>query len=267
MKYNFLLVALSAVILTSCSTAYRGGQTPDDVYYSPTREAGGIAKTDESNRYDKYETYTSSEDDNYLRMRIRNRNRWRTIDDFDYWYNPNYASSFGYSPYGSFTPYNLNNQLYFNYGYPSWNTWGYNNFGPQYYNSWNFHPSPYNSYRPIGGYYGGIYTNAPNVIIKNPVKASTSVARPTLNSYRNNEYNNSNNNRRTLGETLNKVFSPNNSGYNNSNNSVYSNRNSSSNSTYEAPSRSYTPPASSNSSSSSSSGATQSSGGSVRPPR
>ena len=91
-----------------------------------TREAGGIAKTDESNRYDKYETYTSSEDDNYLRMRIRNRNRWCTIDDFDYWYNPITLLHSAIALMVSFTPYNLMAINCISIMVPSWNTWGYN---------------------------------------------------------------------------------------------------------------------------------------------
>ncbi|MEJ7767822.1 MAG: hypothetical protein WKF89_08420 [Chitinophagaceae bacterium] len=35
---KFLLLALGVIALTSCSTAYKMGQTPDDVYFSPAKE-------------------------------------------------------------------------------------------------------------------------------------------------------------------------------------------------------------------------------------
>lgn len=37
MTTKILLVALSVAAFSSCSTAYKTGQTPDDVYYSPVK--------------------------------------------------------------------------------------------------------------------------------------------------------------------------------------------------------------------------------------
>ena len=37
MKRQILLLAITAAALSSCTTAYKTGQTPDDVYFSPTR--------------------------------------------------------------------------------------------------------------------------------------------------------------------------------------------------------------------------------------
>lgn len=37
MQSKILLFALSVVVFSSCSTAYKTGQTPDDVYYSPVK--------------------------------------------------------------------------------------------------------------------------------------------------------------------------------------------------------------------------------------
>lgn len=267
MKYKILLVALSAALVTGCSTAYRAGQTPDDVYFSPGREVEAREEVRKEIRNDdRYETYTSSEDDNYLRMRIRNRNRWSSIDDFDYWYNPYNSPYYSYSPYG-YRPYGYNphgNSLYFSYNGPTWNRWGYNSF-----NNYGW-MSNYNYYGHgvFGNYNGSFYP--PVYVIKNTIPANNNVSRPSLGSYRNSNYNN-NNTRRPLGESLNKVFSPSqpSGGYNNSNNNSYSNSRSSS-STYEAPARTYNPPASTSSSSSSagsSSSSTSGSSGSVRPPR
>ena len=37
MKSQILLLALTVAALSSCTTAYKTGQTPDDVYFSPAR--------------------------------------------------------------------------------------------------------------------------------------------------------------------------------------------------------------------------------------
>ena len=58
MKSAILLLALSAIIFSSCTTAYKSGQTPDDVYYSPARPQDEYVKAQRNdNRYsdDYYE--------------------------------------------------------------------------------------------------------------------------------------------------------------------------------------------------------------------
>ncbi len=40
MNSKLLLISISIITLASCSTAYKTGQTPDDVYYSPVRYYG-----------------------------------------------------------------------------------------------------------------------------------------------------------------------------------------------------------------------------------
>ena len=37
MNMKNIIFIVSAAIFSSCSTAYKTGQTPDDVYYSPAR--------------------------------------------------------------------------------------------------------------------------------------------------------------------------------------------------------------------------------------
>ena len=44
-----LPVLASVLILASCSTAYKSGQTPDDVYYSPERSKA-YAKTEKKKK-------------------------------------------------------------------------------------------------------------------------------------------------------------------------------------------------------------------------
>jgi uncharacterized membrane protein YgcG len=122
MKDKILPILLMSSILVSCSSAYKSGQTPDDVYYSPARE---VVKTEQKEE-DKEEEKTASTDDQYLKMKVRDRYRWSQIDDYDYWVdtrynthcsctcNPptyNFGYSYGYYPirynsYSVLTAYN-----------------------------------------------------------------------------------------------------------------------------------------------------------------
>ena len=111
------------IVFASCTTAYKSGQTPDDVYFSPTRpqqEYVNVEKEDDRQyrRNDQQEDYYSYNDDRYLRMKIRNRNQWSYLDEYyrdpyaytydgKYFYNTNgyctprtYWNSY-YNPYGS----------------------------------------------------------------------------------------------------------------------------------------------------------------------
>ncbi len=252
MKSKLLLVGFVAAMLTSCST-YKAGQTPDDVYYSPAREA--VAKK-ETRRQDRYEDYVSSEDDRYLKMKIRNRDRWSTIDDYDYWYDSRYVPNYSYNYYRDNwnSPY-MNN---WNTGYYQprvYSVFGYNNLGayPNYYRNGYGNGYGYGGYNSGSGY----YSKTPVYITKRPAD----VSRPALDGYNNRNYNN----RNSLGNTIMKAFTPSESNYNNSNTRTYSGNNTSSTErTYSAPERTYTPPASNSSSSSSSS---SSGGGVSRPAR
>ena len=243
MKLFVLLVALTAVVFSSCTTAYKTGQTPDDVYYSPGKPQDEYVRVEKKD--DRY--YRGSDDyyeDRFLRMRLQNRYRWSALDDY-YFYN-----TYAYNPYGY---------------YHSWNS------------PWNSYYTWNNFYNP---YYGGIPYYPGVIVIKNPrtynppsrplvfnpasYNTGSSLNRPAgsrglNNSYNNsnsNRYNNTNSNRSSLGQSVRKVFTN-----SNNNNSSY---NSNSNST---PTRSYTPSSSNSSSSSSRSSSSSSSGGGSRPPR
>jgi hypothetical protein len=105
MKHALLLSVLGIGLLSSCSTAFKAGQTPDDVYYSPGRSIAS-AKEEENLQKEngQYQEYISSLDDRYLRMKIANRSRWSTIDNFDYWYDSRYDFS-TYNYYNGLNPY------------------------------------------------------------------------------------------------------------------------------------------------------------------
>lgn len=96
MQSKILLLAISVAALSSCSTAYKTGQTPDDVYYSPAKVVENNNRNDERNQV-RYQPATDYE----ITMGIRDR-RWRDFSD-DYGYR--------YSPY-SYATYNM-----YNYGY------------------------------------------------------------------------------------------------------------------------------------------------------
>lgn len=252
MKSSILLLALTVAAFSSCTTAYKTGQTPDDVYYSPTRpqeEYVVVEKKDDryyrGNDEDYYE-------DRFLRMRLNNRYRWSALDDY-YFYN-----TYAYNAYSVY-----------NNWYSPWNS----------YWAWNSFYNPYNPY--CGGF--PYYYYPGGAIIKNPT-AYTPPSRAAV--FNPNSYLNATNENRSTG-SRGIISSYNNSNgprYNNSNNNRTSNRNSgslgesvrkvfsnSNNNSNSTPSRTYNP--SSNNSSSSSSTAPRSSssggssGGSSRPPR
>ncbi len=225
---SFLPLLSLSLLVASCTTAYKTGQTPDDVYFSPEHPQEEYVRVEKSEdrqyrsapqtRVDDYYNY----EDSYLRMKVRNRNRWVYLDNDFYSYNP-----YAYRYY--------NNSFYYN---SPWNSYSY----------WNYYYNPY----------------APQVIVLNP--KSTTVSRPrTINlrtfynptttntqsanpknqNYRS-AYDGSNSNsrpRRDIGNDLRNIFS---------------NSGSSNNNSYSTPSRS----SSSSSNSSSSSGSSGSSGGS-----
>ena len=80
MYAKILLIALSAAAFSSCSTAYKSGQTPDDVYYSPVRYVD-----EQQNNNNRYEAKKEDNEDKSIRMRLRDH-RWREFDD-DYRYD------------------------------------------------------------------------------------------------------------------------------------------------------------------------------------
>lgn len=132
MKTTNLFALAAVVLLSSCTAAYRTGQTPDDVYYSPTRPEDEYVRVqrEETRRY-RYseETY----DDRYLRMRVHNRYQWSELND---WYAYE-RSTLGYNSY--FAP-SLNPYVSWNYYYnPYFNHYHYNS---PYFSHWAVNSAP-----------------------------------------------------------------------------------------------------------------------------
>lgn len=234
------LVTLSAIglLLTGCSAAYKSGQTPDDVYYSSNPKAAAVAVRHEEpnneayNSTDEgYQSYFSSEEDNYLKMKVANGGRWNSIDDYDYWYGYN-----TYSPYmRGMGPYSFNS-LYYNYNMLSpYQSIGYSYALTNYYNPYGF--MNYSGY----GYGYGHSAYYPVIINKRPTY-SVNGYRPSLSAYGNNQYDRGRTNRtptRRSDTNYNSYFNNNrsNNSTNNSNSSqrYFNNSSNSSTPSYSAP--------------------------------
>lgn len=186
------------VLLSSCTTAYKSGQTPDDVYYSPAKPQDEYVRTE--NRQDRYNYPDQSEDDRYLRMKVRNRNTW---SDLDYYYSDPYA---------------------FNYNYHNrFNTFGglYNNTPWNYYSSWNYFYNPYNRFYNNYNFYNPYGYGGSKIIVVNP-KAQT-YNRPrtfNMNVYNQpsaNPYSQNSSRRVYRGDNRNFNYNTNSDGYNSRN--------------------------------------------------
>lgn len=185
MKYRLLPCLILVLMVASCSTAYKSTQTPDDVYYSPAPPAVADNENnkDEEN---KYEEYVSSQDDQYIRMKIRNRNKWQLIDDYEYWND---------TRYNPFSTYN-----YYQNNWNSWYTW----------NSWNnpFYTVGYSNPCCCYSAYNNIKTG-----YYYPVKVP-GTTRSNLGSFHNSNYSNTNQN-----TNVKNIINNPTRGYNNKNNS------------------------------------------------
>lgn len=115
----------SALVFNSCTTAYRTGQTPDDVYYSPLRPAIGESEDDDD--------VSRAREDRRIRMGVNNP-RYRFMDN-----------TFGF---GGFDPF-----------FPGWNTWNANPFFNHGWNTWG--NNPFNMYHPVFNPYPIFVINPP----------------------------------------------------------------------------------------------------------
>lgn len=239
MKHPIFTIAAVTLLISSCSSAFKTAETPDDVYYSYGPKPAAVV---EKNQEDEmYTSYWDNADDSYLRMKVQNRDRWNEIDDINYWY--------GYNNPANMWNNNINNPFYFNSF--SWNTW-YNPFAfNSYYNNWN---NPYCWGRPVV------------IVNKFPAGTTAGVIRPGFNKggFSNSVFDRNNN----MGTMFNKTTGQQQSGYGNrelfrtifGSSSTGVNGNSNSNSSWARPSRLFE--SSGSSINSSSSGSSRSSGSS-----
>ncbi|MDQ2718703.1 MAG: hypothetical protein M3Z26_02900 [Bacteroidota bacterium] len=153
-KHLFFIGLVAA--FSSCSTAYRTGQTTDDVYYSPAPAAreNYVSSTDQRDG----NVYSDQDEEQDIRRGIQDpvyRNPITLslgLGYSPYAYNPYSYNSYGYNPYAyNYSPYSFNS-----YGYKGiYDPYGYDPYG---YNSYVYNPysiSPYVNY--YGNYNGGYY--------------------------------------------------------------------------------------------------------------
>jgi hypothetical protein len=129
------LILYSAVIggfaMVGCSSAYRTAQTPDDVYFSEGPSQNAVVRTNAKEKPEGYTSYWEKQDDDMLRMKVNNRDRWSQVDDIDYWqgYNNNYWVNYntGFNSPWAMNNWNHMNMLNSPWGMNNWNSpWGMN---------------------------------------------------------------------------------------------------------------------------------------------
>ncbi len=283
MKIKYLLLFGSVAAFSSCSTAYRTGQTPDDVYYSPApQENTYVTKATEQDQ-NSY-SYRNQEDEN-----IR-----RGIEDPVYRNAITFSMGmgYGYNPY-SLYPYNAFNNPFYGGGYYGYNPYGFKSmYDPYYnymgYNNLSFYNSPYSyynsypfgyGYSPYGvGYYGMGYSPyySPILFSGKAANTNTGARRYNLNVYNNSGNNGTNTNAQPIrstgtgttqpstgtgvGNVIRRVFTPSQrSTYTPPSNSTQRNtrrtynNNNNNNNNYNTPQRTFTPSTSTQSNSPSSS--------------
>ena len=81
---NFILFAIGIVAIsffvTSCTSLQQTTTVAtDDLYYTPSKPSEQVVAQAEEETYQVYQNY---QDDRYLRLKVANRNRWSSIDDF-----------------------------------------------------------------------------------------------------------------------------------------------------------------------------------------
>jgi hypothetical protein len=171
--YKFIVPAVLLCSVYSCSTYKNSAVTPDDVYYSPGKSVNPTG-TQGSNS-----DYYSTPNENYVKMRVQDPDKWSYFDDYNYDYYGGYSPYSAYSPYGYGGGFGLSMSYGPGFYSPCYGGFGY--YSPlSYYNSyyaWN------NFYNP---YYGGvIIVNGKN----NTTPAYTRMSNFNPTAYQGNYYN------------------------------------------------------------------------------
>ncbi|MEP6617225.1 MAG: hypothetical protein ABJA57_11625 [Ginsengibacter sp.] len=98
MNSKILLIPFIIAGFSSCSTAYKTAQTPDDVYFSPAPPRAEYVNTEnkENKKVNEGGNVYQNTDDIVIGRNIHNR-RWRRYHSYDY----GYGSPYGYYPYGN----------------------------------------------------------------------------------------------------------------------------------------------------------------------
>jgi len=276
MKIKYIILLAGVAAFSSCSTAYRSGQTPDDVYYSPAPQENSYVSQPSDGGQDFY--YYRNNEENDIRSGINDpvyRSPLTLSMGFGYnpystypynygFLNPYYGgnSYYGYSPYGymysPYSPYSLNigymPDVYgYGYGYDGYgygHGYGYSPYSyPLFYSSKSVNTNIGARRYNLGAYdnNNGRSTSTESSIGEQPVRTATT--QPTQ--------------RTGVGNVIRRVFSPaerntytppNNNTRRTYNNNNERANNSYRNDNYQTPQRSFTPSTNTESSSPSSSG-------------
>ncbi|HEU5365408.1 MAG TPA: hypothetical protein VFU62_07745 [Hanamia sp.] len=288
MKIKHLLLFGALAALGSCTTAYRSGQTPDDVYYSPAPEQSTYVSTVSEKDQNSY-SYRNDDEENDIRRGIQNpiyRNSITfsmgmgyspySLYPYNAFNNPFYYDSYGYSPYGMKGMYSPYYSPYIYNDFAFYNPYSFYNYSP-YSFGYGYGFNPY-AYSPIflGGslnthtgarkYNLNAYNHTGNSGVRGNLQPSGINPSGTSMPIRSSTTENAAPVRRSgVGNVIRRVFTPSERNtYNRPNNNTRVYRNTESNRTYnnnndynrtenQAPVRSFTPSQSSPSSSSSSS--------------
>ncbi len=263
MKTKHLLLPGVIAIFASCSSAYRVGQTPDDVYYSPAPPAREeYVTTDNQQDRDSY-SYNNNTD-NIEDLAIR-----RGINDPQFRSNLSFDLGYGYYPYNTYGSsfYYPYNSFYNPYAYTGVTFYPYYNYYSSLYSPFvNYYSPYYNSYYPslyyvnkpgtVSNYSGPrrYNLNPYNVATNNTSAPATNTTTPSSVPVRTFKPQPATTG---VGNFVRRIFTPstnnrrsNNNNYNNSNND-YNTRNN------NAPARTFQP----NTSSGNSGGSSSSGGG------
>src|SRR6185436_13204130 len=142
MKRQILLLAMTAAALSSCTTAYKTGQTPDDVYFSPTRPQDEYVRVEEK-QDDRYQYDDKYYDDRYLRMKVHNYSQWSTLDDWYAYDRYGYRANYYYGTY--YNPYCQNNVIAYHPGYAGQTSVAQNVQRPRIFNLASYTGTTYNN--------------------------------------------------------------------------------------------------------------------------
>ena len=238
MKTKHLLLLVLIAVFSSCSSAFRTGQTPDDVYYSPAPpppvEYVRMDNQQDRDSYSYNNTYNS--EDLAIRRGISDPRYRSSISlDFGYGYSPYgyspydyYGSSF-YSPYSSFyNPYAHTGIGFYPYSYYNYNSY-YSPFNNYYYTPgyFNKYSSPVSNYSGPRTYNLGVYNNniRTNRFNNNQAPTTTNTSVPVRT------FTPQSQNRTGVGNFIRRVFTPSNDTrtYSNDNSRSYRSDNSSNN--------------------------------------
>ncbi len=216
MKTIYLPLICAIVIFSSCSSAYKTAETPDDVYYSP-----GSQRQTSSSVDDQY--YNANSDDQYLMMKSQDPARWSYFDDYSY---DNFYSPYSmYNPYSLYSPYGFGYSPFgfysgFGFGYSPFMSFGFGYYGADYLSNYYLWNGIYNPY------YGGVI-----VVAKTTPAYYTQLHPFALTNYTGSAINNSNTFRSYNPSTRTAFTNPQNrftrftnSAVNNSNSNTNSNR-------------------------------------------